>query len=330
MPSRNNCMGQEKGDKEEAEILKSELKDLINLRIEYNNGFSNLLRGDYSLFLSSIALFLSIYGAWKYDIFTKYYTLSVYSVIIIYWLVSLSGINSLKKDLNKIKQADSNKLENITFDVNDIPTLYSIIRPMYYPLWIMCFLNIVILWYIEDFRWLLWLPSIILGLNFFYYSRKDYLFKIIIFYLLNLLQIEIRGGIEIKKLSFTFWMSLVGFILSLPIVLYYILNELYLIMSNDPNIILIVILTIIIITISIGFLSEYMSMKFMVTEISNQNKKLIKMRIGIDGFEGVEELKNHKKELLKLYLPKADSFLFFFNYYRLQATNSYLTTLHHN
>jgi len=317
-------MSQEINDKKIVDELKNDLKDLIDLRIEYNYGFANLLRGDYTFFLSLIALILSIYNALKYDIFTKYYALSVYLVIIIFWLSSFYNIKTFTKDLNKIKQADP---ENVTFDVDDIPALYSIIRPIYYPLWILPLLNLFILWHIEDFRGLLWLPSIILSLNFFYLSWKDYLFNSVIFlWFKSVLKIETKGEIEIKKLSyFTVLISLAGFILSLIFVLYYILIELYLIMLKDPNSILIVILSMIILTISFGFLSEYMSMKYMVTEISNQNEKLMKIRIGIDGFEGVEELKNHKKELLKLYLPKADSFLFFFNYYHLQLTKSFPT-----
>ncbi|MCK4735063.1 MAG: hypothetical protein KAT65_21600, partial [Methanophagales archaeon] len=62
------------------------------------------------------------------------------------------------------------------------------------------------------------------------------------------------------------------------------------------------------------------SMKFMVNEVSNQNHKLSMLRMEIDRIEGTEALEKKKKELLKWYLPKADSFLVFFNYYGLMFT----------
>lgn len=74
------------------------------------------------------------------------------------------------------------------------------------------------------------------------------------------------------------------------------------------------------ILISLAFLSEYLSMKFMVTEVSNQNYKLSEFRMGIDRIEDVEALKKRKKELLKFSLPKADSFWVFFNYCYLGLT----------
>jgi len=40
----------------------------------------------------------------------------------------------------------------------------------------------------------------------------------------------------------------------------------------------------------------------------------------IDRIENTETLKKHKKELLKWYLPKAESYLVFFNYYYLEPT----------
>jgi hypothetical protein len=61
-------------------------------------------------------------------------------------------------------------------------------------------------------------------------------------------------------------------------------------------------------------------MKFMVTEISEQISKLSVLRMEIDRIEDAEALKKQKKELLKWYLPKADSFLLFFNYYYLMFT----------
>jgi len=64
-------MSEERNKAEDVERLKEELNEWIDHRIEYNNGFANLLRGDYSIFLSLIALILSVYGEgtiYAYDI----------------------------------------------------------------------------------------------------------------------------------------------------------------------------------------------------------------------------------------------------------------------
>ena len=71
-------MSEERDKDEDVERLKVELKELIDHKIEYNNGFANLLRGDYSIFLSLIALILSVYGALKLEFWPQLYVLSVY------------------------------------------------------------------------------------------------------------------------------------------------------------------------------------------------------------------------------------------------------------
>ena len=64
-------MSEEGNNDEDVGRLRKDLKEWIDHRIEYNNGFANLLRGDYSIFLSLIALILSVYGEgtiYAYDI----------------------------------------------------------------------------------------------------------------------------------------------------------------------------------------------------------------------------------------------------------------------
>jgi len=108
------------------------------------------------------------------------------------------------------------------------------------------------------------------------------------------------------------------------IYLCYIIHELFFVLKDDPYSFLEVILTTFLILISLASLSEYLSMKFMVTEVSNQNHKLSMLRMGIDGIEGTEALEKKKKELLKWYLPKADSFLVFFQLLRPYAYKIYV------
>ena len=62
----------------------------------------------------------------------------------------------------------------------------------------------------------------------------------------------------------------------------------------------------------------------MVTEVSNQNYKLSALRMEINRIEDTEALEKQKKELLTWDLPKAASFLVFFNYYY----NDFMPTQH--
>jgi len=116
-------------------------------------------------------------------------------------------------------------------------------------------------------------------------------------------------------------MLAIAFVLVLTICvifLYHVLKELFFIISSDLSALFGVILTMTLILISLAFLTEYLSMKFMITEISKQNHYLAVIRMEIDRIEDTEVLKKHKKELHKGYLPKADSVFVFFNYYFLQ------------
>lgn len=101
---------------------------------------------------------------------------------------------------------------------------------------------------------------------------------------------------------------------------YRILRELIFIVLETPYSVSEIILTIILILVALASLSEYLSLKFIVADISNQNYTLSMLRSEIDGIGDVETLEEDRKEVLKLYLPKADSFLLFFNYYSLMFT----------
>jgi hypothetical protein len=108
-------MSEERNNDEDVEKLKKELKELIDLKIEYNNGFANLLRGDYSLFLSLIALILSVYGAWKLEFLARHYVLSAYVVFGIWLVYSIIGsiIRAPKRAPRERELEDLNKLIGI-------------------------------------------------------------------------------------------------------------------------------------------------------------------------------------------------------------------------
>jgi len=335
-------MSEEKSGNGNVERLKKELKEQIDHRIEYNNGFANLLRGDYSLFLSLIALFLSVYGAWRLGFWLQHYVLSVYLMFAIWLLYSIIGgiIQAPKRapkereleDLNKLigikthlKGINLEKfLENIDLEKIRVLIIWGFkwAKPMFYSLWILFLLSIPMLLIIREMRWWLWIPAISFTLILPLIAKKGPTFFVALID-------EVISSEEMHKIkSKAVWkwtLRMIGIVCILVlsicgIYLYYILRELFFIILGDISALFEVILTMFLILISLAFLSEYLSMKFMVTEVSKQNYKLSVLRMGIDRFKDAEALEKKKKELLKLFLPKADSFLVFFNYYYLMLT----------
>lgn len=210
----------------------------------------------------------------------------------------------------------------ISIDQKEIEALFSVFRPTYFSLSIMFSLCILVLWGFKDFRWWLWVPNIIFGLLFLCLALKEALFKTIVLNnLLHLWHIAVKDEIEPTKFSnFGLLILFVVFIVTFPFLLFYIIIELFFVILQDPYLILGVLLTIFLILISFGSLSEYLSMKFMITEVSKQISKLSVLRMEIDRIEDAEALEKRKRELHEWYLPKADSFLVFFNYYYLMFT----------
>jgi len=332
-------MSEERNKAEDVERLKEELKELIDYKIEYNNGFANLLRGDYSLFISLISLFLSVYGAWKLGFWsqflTRYYMLSVYLMFGI-WL--LYGIRSTirapkKREQEGVRELISTKPEGIINwyfkKLSEIMEKRGILektfswyfkwaKPMFYSLWTLFSLSIPILWIIGEKRWWMWAPAILFVFFLPHIAEKG---STSFTALLDQL-----GYIKEKhkEVSTTRTIAAIISILILAIIgiysCYNILKELIFVILKTPYSLLHIILTVILILVVFAFLSEYLSMKFMVTDISNQNYALFMFRTLIDRIENAKTLEKHKKELLKWYFPIADSFLVFFTYYGLMPT----------
>ena len=306
-------MSEERNKNGDVERLKVELKELIDQRIEYNNGFSNLLRGDYSLFISLIALFLSIYGAEKLRFLTQHYVPSVYLMLSIWLLYAIGSTIGASREQEGVIKLISTNPERIKVAFN---WYFKWARPKFYSLWILSLLCIVVFWALREenlmeFGLELWAPAVIFVSILPLIAEKGAAFLAA---LLDKARIEEPSTFEEKKVSA---IVTIMRILILAIIVLYLC---YIIYEYNPYSIFEVILTVILILISLAFLSEYLSMKFMVTEVSNQNYKLSMLRMGIDGIESAEALEKKKKELLKLFLPKADSFLVFFNYYYLMLT----------
>ena len=358
-------MSEEESGKDDVEKLKHELKELIDYRVDYNNDFVNLLRGDYSPFISLIALFLSVYGAWQLKFLAQHYVLSVYLMFGFWLLYSIidnirralissvlrrslprllysifdSIIRAPKRaqtereigDLNKLlgikthlKDINLEKiLENVNLEKIKVLALFVFkwIKPLFFSFWVLFLLSLLMLLFIGENRLWLWMPLILFTLILPLVVKK--VAKFFVITIDEIMRSEEMHKITPRGVKWAVLMIAIVSILVLAITwiyLYYVLKELFFIVLENPSALFEVILTMLLILISLAFLSEYLSRKFMVNEVSNQNHKLAMLRMGIDRIEGTEALEKEKKELLKWYLPKADSFLFFFNYYGLMPT----------
>jgi hypothetical protein len=333
-------MSEERSGKEDVEKLKQDLEELIDHRIEYNNGFTNLLRGDYSLIISLIALFLSVYGAWKLGFWsqflTRYYMLSVYLMFGIWLLYGIRGtIRAPKKrEQEGVRELIRTKPEGIINwyfkKLSEIMEMSGILektfswylkwaKPLFYSLWALFSLSIPILWIIGEKRWWMWAPAILFVFFLPLIAEKGSTSFTALLdqlgYIKEKHKIEVSTTRDIVAIILILILAIIGIYSS-----YNILKELIFVILETPYSLLHIILTVILILVVFASLSEYLSMKFMVTDLSNQNYALFMFRTMIDRIENVKTLEKDKKELLKWYLPKADSFLVFFNYYGLMLT----------
>jgi len=310
-------MSEERNKDEDVGGLKKELKELIDHRIEHNNGFANLLRGDYSLFISLFFLIMSVFGAWKLGFLARYYVLSVYFGVFIWLLcVIIRALNIIRRqrereEVSKLISIDRERMK-VFFN-----WFFKQAKPIIYSLHILFLLSFLTLVIIGEKRWWMWAPAILFVIFLPLIAEKGS----------QLFAAALDAGEPTKekqkmKLEREWPIAIIMLILILAII---VICLCYIIHEYNPYSIFEVFLTIILILISLASLSEYLSMKFMVTEVSNQNYKLSALRMEIDRIEDTEALEKQKKELLTWDLPKVDSFLVVFNYYYLM----YLTPPQH-
>ena len=306
-------MNEERNKDKEVDRLKEELRELIDHKIKHNNGFTNLLRGDYSLFIFLIASILSVYSARELGFLTQHYVLSVYLVFGIWSLYAIIGAGRAQRE-----QEDA--IELITKHQEILRVIidwhFKWARGRFYSLWMLFILCIVVLWFSEDIGWWQWVPAIVFTVIIPPIAEKG---AVLSAALLDTVRSTLRKKereLDTLRKKVPATQTIIYILILAVIVIYlgYITHE------YEPYSLLEVILTMVLILISLATLSEYLSMKFMVNEVSNQNHKLSILRMGIDRIEGTEALEKKKKELLKWWLPKADPFLCFFNYYGLMVT----------
>ncbi|MBC8522012.1 MAG: hypothetical protein ISS94_05400 [Candidatus Syntrophoarchaeum sp.] len=284
--------------------LKKELRGIIDHRIEHNSGFANLLRGDHSLFIFLIAFSISLYVAWKDGFLAPHYVPSLYLALLI-WL--LNCIRSVKKGfdigLGEVEQGPS------------VSWCLRWVKPLFSSLGTLSLMCILVLLITSEKSWWMWTP-------------------VILFAILSLLlsvgpvtpvsatsstenphaENEGKRRIKVSRL-----IAVIIFILILAIALIYpyyrIVRELIFAVQETPYSFSEVILTVILILVALVSLSEYLSLKFIVADVSRQNYHLSLLRTDIDEIEDIETLEEKRIEVHELCLPKADSFLLFFNYY---------------
>lgn len=298
-------MSKERSEDREMKKLKKELKDVIDQRIEHNNGFANLLRGDYSLFIALIALFISLYAAWERGFLAHHYVPSLYLVFVIWlWYSIRSASRAPEKGLNIDHEEQKPSID----------WYLRWAKPLSRSLWTLSLLCIIVLLIIVERRWWMWVPAILFAI----------LIPLITGVESSTASSDRDEENEGKRKIKVRWTIPIIFLLILAIAVIYpyyrIVQELVFIVLETPYSVSEIILTMIIILVALASLSEHLSLKFIVADVSNQNYTLSLLRSEIDEFGDVETLEEVRKEVLKLCFPKADSFLLFFNYYGLMFT----------
>jgi hypothetical protein len=234
-------MSEERNKDEDVEKLKKELKELIDHKIEYNNGFANLLRGDYSLFISLIALFLSVYGAWKLGFLARHYVLSVYLVFGIWllcWLlyVIISTIRA-PREREDVIELLSKKQEIIKVVIS---WYFKWAKPVIYSLWMLFFLSIPLLGIIGEKRWWMWAPAILFVIFLPLIAKKEGTF-----FTAQLDEVRIEELSTFReRISAIVTIVLILILAIIVIYLGYIARELFFIILKEPYSIFEVFLTI--------------------------------------------------------------------------------------
>ena len=284
--------------------LKKELRGAIDHRIEHNSGFANLLRGDHSLFIFLIAFSISLYAAWKDGFLAPHYVPSLYLALLIWLLYCIRSVKKgFDKGLDEVEQEPS------------LGWCLRWVKPLFSSLGTLSLMCILVLLITSEKSWWMWTP-------------------VILFALLSLL-LSVGTGTPVSAASSTEnthtenkgkrrtkmsgVIAMIIFILILAIALIYpyyrIVRELIFAVQETPYSFSEVILTVILILAALVSLSEYLSLKFIVADVSSQNYHLSLLRADRDEIEDVETLEEKIMEVHELLLPRADSFLLFFNYY---------------
>ena len=295
----------EERNKDKEERLKKELNEWIDHRIADNNAFISSPKKETLSLLFALLSLLAICGSWILGILKQYYIYSLHLVFILWTVVGIKELIAKRGGTKEL--AHINLKEAVYFSFINM-------RPMIFSLGMLFFLCIAVLLLVKDLRWWLWILPLLWVFVTLVYEKAvasaatmvegDYKIE------LNTFRKKALAGIAI--------VLIIGLIAALVYVFYKTPLEIYFMISEDPSGLFGIILTLFAILISYASLSEYLSIKFTIADVTVQKNKLSMLKMEIDKMN-VEELERVKKNLRKWPLPIIEKFLFF-NYYGFMPT----------
>jgi len=298
-------MSEERNKAEDVERLKEELNEWIDHRIaDYNAFISSPKKETLSLLFALLPL-LAICGSWILGILKQYYIYSLHLVFILWTVVGITESIAKRKGTKEL--AHINLKDAVYFS-------FSNMRAMVFSLGVLFFLCIVVLSLVKDLRWWLWILPLLWVIVTLIYEKA-----------VTNAATMVEGDYKIELNTFRkkalAWIAIaliIGLIAALVYVFYKTSLEIYFMISEDPSGLFGIILTLFAILISYASLSEYLSIKFTIADVTVRKNELSMLKMEIDKMN-VEELERVKKNLRKWPLPMIEKFLFF-NYYRFMPT----------
>ena len=295
----------EERNKDEEERLKKELNEWIDHRIADNNVFISSPKKETLSLLFTLLSLLAICGSWILGILKQYYIYSLHLVFILWTVVGIKELIAKRKGTKELVHI--NLKEAVYF-------AFSNMRAMVFSLGVLFFLCIVVLSLVKDLRWWLWILPLLWVFVTLVYEKA-----------VASAATMVEGDYKIQLNTFRkkalAWIAIaliIGLIAALVYVFYKTSLEIYFMISEDPSGLFGIILTLFAILISYASLSEYLSIKFTIADVTVQKNKLSMLKMEIDKMN-VEELERVKKNLRKWPLPMIEKFLFF-NYYGFMPT----------
>ena len=295
----------EERNKDKEERLKKELNEWIDHRIADNNAFISSPKKETLSLLFALLSLLAIFGSWILGILKQYYIYSLHLVFILWTVVGIKELIAKRGGTKEL--AHINLKEAVYFSFINM-------RPMIFSLGMLFFLCIAVLLLVKDLRWWLWILPLLWVFVTLVYEKA-----------VASAATMVEGDYKIELNTFRkkalAWIAIaliIGLIAALIYVFYKTSLEIYFMISEDPSGLFGIILTLFAILISYASLSEYLSIKFTIADVTAQKNKLSLLKMEIDKMN-VEELEGVKKNLRKRPLPMIEKFLFF-NYYGFMPT----------
>ena len=295
----------EERNKDKEERLKKELKEWIDHRIADNNAFISSPKKETLSLLFTLLSLLAICGSWILGILKQYYIYSLHLVFILWTVVGIKESIAKRKGTKELVHI--NLKEAVYF-------AFSNMRAMVFSLGVLFFLCIVVLSLVKDLRWWLWILPLLWVFVTLVYEKA-----------VESAATMVEGDYKIELNTFRkkalAWIAIaliIGLIAALVYVFYKTSLEIYFMISEDPSGLFGIILTLFAILISYASLSEYLSIKFTIADVTVRKNELSMLKMEIDKMN-VEELEGVKKKLRKWPLPMTEKFLFF-NYYGFMPT----------